>query len=57
MSTNGTLLNEELKAWFSAHNKIITLALSYDGLATIQNYNRSNSSSHIDLSYFLKNWP
>lgn len=57
MSTNGTLLNEEMKAWFSAHNKIITLALSYDGIAAIQNSNRSNSSSLIDLDYFLKNWP
>lgn len=57
MSTNGTLLDEEMKAWFSAHNRIITLALSYDGLASIQNSNRSNSSSLIDLNYFLKNWP
>lgn len=41
--TNGTLLTDEMKAWFASNNNRITLGLSFDGDITMQNKNRSNS--------------
>lgn len=55
--TNGTLLNEEMKSWFYANRNRIHLGLSFDGDNSMQDANRSASSSHIDLDYFSKTWP
>ena len=46
ISTNGTLLDEEIKAWFEAHPEI-SLALSLDGTADAHNRNRCNSYESI----------
>lgn len=54
-STNGTLLDNELKKWLSKHNRHITLGLSYDGNPSAQVNNRGNNS--IDLDFFIKTWP
>lgn len=56
-STNGTLLNEEMKAWFSSNRNRITLGLSFDGNNVMQNINRSESSSSVDIEFFAKTWP
>lgn len=56
-STNGTLLNEEMKAWFHTHRKHVTLALSFDGLPKAQDSNRCCSSELVDLEFFQQNWP
>lgn len=54
-STNGTLLNEELKQWLKEHRSILTLGLSYDGLPEAQNNNRSGDD--IDIDFFIETWP
>ncbi|MBC9784692.1 hypothetical protein H1S01_09230 [Heliobacterium chlorum] len=56
-TTNGTLLNEEMKDWFHTHRERFVLGLSYDGDEETQNVNRSDSSRQIDLDFFQKNWP
>ncbi len=56
-TTNGTLLDDEKKRWFSERRKRFVLGLSLDGKAETHNHNRSNSFSKIDLDFFLKNWP
>ena len=54
-STNGTLLNAELKEWLKKHSDVLTLGLSYDGLPTAQSNNRGNDN--IDLDFFIHTWP
>ena len=56
-STNGTLLNEEMRAWFHSNRHRITLGLSFDGNNVMQNINRSKSSSSVDIEFFAKTWP
>lgn len=56
-STNGTLMNESMAEWFKAHRDIICLGLSYDGLPSTQDRNRSSSSADIQYSVFYKLWP
>lgn len=55
--TNGTILNEEMKNWFTQNKERICLGLSCDGNPIMQNINRSSSASLIDLSYFSSTWP
>lgn len=54
-STNGTLLNDELKDWLRKYANVFTLGLSYDGLPSAQSYNRGNNN--IDLDFFIQTWP
>lgn len=54
-STNGTLLNEDLKIWLRQHSNLLTLGLSYDGLPTAQINNRCSKA--IDIDFFIKTWP
>lgn len=56
-STNGTVLNKEMKKWISERNSNFILGLSLDGNRTTHNYNRSNSYDMIDFDFFLSNWP
>ncbi len=56
-TTNGTLLNKEMKDWFTKNNDRIVLGLSFDGTESMQNENRSVSSEQIDISYFINSWP
>lgn len=56
-ATNGTLLNEDMKVWFTANKHRISLGLSFDGDVNTQNTNRSNSASLVDLDYFRDTWP
>lgn len=54
-ATNGTLLNEELKKWLLCRRDYFTLALSYDGVPSMQRTNRG--SNCIDLDFFINTWP
>lgn len=54
-STNGTLLNNEMKEWFMDHSKLVTMGLSFDGLPDVQLENRG--SINIDIDYFISTWP
>ena len=56
-TTNGTLLNSEMKEWFSAHRNCFVLGLSLDGAKETHDVNRSGSFDSIDFDFFLKNWP
>ena len=55
--TNGTLLDSEMKKWFSENKEKIHLGLSFDGDVNMQNVNRSSSYSKVDLSFFATTWP
>lgn len=55
--TNGTLLNEEMKSWFSGNRERINLGLSFDGDQSMQDINRSKSYKSVDLDFFAKTWP
>lgn len=54
-STNGTLLTEELKQWFTENKKFVILGLSYDGLPSVQVNNRGNNN--VDVDFFINTWP
>lgn len=56
-TTNGTLLNDEMKAWFKEHKSSFVLGLSLDGLPDTHNHNRSDSYDKIDISFFRDTWP
>lgn len=56
-STNGTLLDEEMKKWFYLHRDHVILALSFDGLPEAQDTNRCCSARFVDLDFFQQNWP
>lgn len=55
--TNGTLLTDEMKTWFTKYRERIHLGLSFDGNMVMQNVNRSISFSKVDLDYFARTWP
>lgn len=55
-STNGTLVHGEIKEWLRTHPYFVC-GLSYDGTVAMQDINRSNSSSKIDLDFFLDQYP
>lgn len=55
--TNGTLLNTEMRYWFTDNKDRITLGLSFDGDMVMQNINRSASFNKVDLNYFVNTWP
>lgn len=56
-TTNGTLLNDEMKAWFHEHRRQFYLGLSIDGTPDVHNHNRSGSFEKIDTRFFAENWP
>jgi uncharacterized protein len=56
-TTNGVLLDNEMKSWFYDHRDTFVLGLSLDGLPDTHNHNRSNSFDKIDKEFFLKTWP
>lgn len=54
-STNGTLLNTQMKSWFKRHSSVIALGLSFDGIPLVQSSNRG--CDKIDLDFFKTTWP
>ncbi len=56
-TTNGTILTDDMKNWFTAHRDSFVLGLSLDGTKDCHNINRSNSFDKIDMQFFLENWP
>lgn len=55
--TNGTLLDSEMKEWFTKNKERIHLGLSFDGNLDMQDKNRSGSSTEVDIDFFVKTWP
>jgi sulfatase maturation enzyme AslB (radical SAM superfamily) len=56
-TTNGTVLDDEMKAWFTERRDCFWLGLSIDGKPETHNHNRCNSFDSIDIDFFLRNWP
>jgi len=56
-STNGTLLTNEMKNWFTTHKDCVWLGLSIDGMKDTHDHNRSNSFDMMDIDFFLRTWP
>lgn len=54
-STNGTLLNPDMKSWLKINSDIITLGLSFDGLPEVQQENRG--TPFVDVDFFISTWP
>ena len=57
VTTNGTLLTEDIKKWLSEHKEHFWCGISFDGTKAMQDTNRSDSSDRIDLDFFVKTWP
>lgn len=57
VSTNGTLLTNEVRKWLEVNREKIWCGLSYDGTPDMQDINRYQSSTLVDLDFFSKNWP
>jgi sulfatase maturation enzyme AslB (radical SAM superfamily) len=56
-TTNGTLLDEERKAWFKKYRNLVWLAASYDGSTEMQRENRGTEERSVDFSFFHEVWP
>ena len=56
VSTNGTLITEEIKEWLRRYKDKIILGLSYDGDPGMQETNRHTGRFNIDLDFFLNTW-
>lgn len=56
-TTNGTLLSDEMKAWFYQHRDKFILGISLDGAKQSHDFNRSNSFDKIDIPFFVNTWP
>ena len=56
-STNGTLLDDERKAWFEKHRDRMVLGVSIDGTEEMQVGNRGENSRLVDRAYFHATWP
>lgn len=57
LQTNGTLMNAEMKQWFSENKEKIGVCLSLDGGRETHNKNRNNSFDSIDIAFFRTTWP
>ncbi len=57
ITTNGTLLDEEMKRWLRQYRNRICVVLSLDGPAYVHNKNRNDSYSNIDYAFFREIWP
>ena len=56
ITTNGTLLDEEMKRWLRQYRNRICVVLSLDGPAYVHNKNRNDSYSNIDYAFFREIW-
>jgi uncharacterized protein len=59
VETNGTLLDDTMKEWFSANREHVVVGLSLDGTKEAHDRNRSNSYDAVarHLDFFRRNWP
>jgi radical SAM protein with 4Fe4S-binding SPASM domain len=59
IGTNGTILTDEMKNWLYKYSKLLTMALSIDGIKTAHNITRDNSYDLVypNIPFFVENWP
>lgn len=55
ITTNGTLLTQEVREWLLANKNRLNVGLSMDGLSDMQKNNRTDKP--IDIDFFVRNWP
>ncbi len=56
-STNGTIIDENIKQWLQLNKSIFSIGLSLDGTKEMHDKNRSNSFDDIDIDFFIKCYP
>ena len=56
-TTNGTILNDDIREWLIKNKKRFIPVLSIDGPKEVHNRNRTASFDKIDLDFFHSNWP
>ena len=56
-TTNGTVLNNEIRQWLVSNKKRFIPILSLDGPKDVHDRNRTGSFDKIDLCFFRTNWP
>lgn len=56
-TTNGTLIQGEIKEWLLENKRRFCVGLSLDGTREMHNRNRSNSYDKLDIPFFRDNWP
>lgn len=56
-TTNGVLVQGEIKEWLRQHKRGFWCCLSLDGTRDSHNTNRSNSFDKIDIAFFKECWP
>lgn len=52
VSTNGTILTDEIKSWLINNQELFTVSISLDGKRDVHNAMRCNSFDRIDLAFF-----
>lgn len=57
VTTNGTLLNDEMKAWFTKHKQHFRLILSVDGTEEMQRGNRGCGMGQLPIEFVRETWP
>ncbi len=59
ITTNGTILNDEMKDWLFRNRKKVSVAFSIDGTSKAHNINRNNSYDLLrpNIDFFKSNWP
>ncbi len=57
VTTNGTLLNDEMKDWFTLHKEHFRLILSVDGTDEMQRENRGCNEDKLPIDFVRKTWP
>jgi uncharacterized protein len=59
IGTNGTLLTDEMKNWFSEKRNLLTMGFSINGNKLGHDFTRDNSYDLLapHIPFFIKNWP
>ena len=57
VTTNGSLLNDEMRAWFTEHKKQLRLIMSVDGTDEMQCMNRGCPTDKLPIDFVRETWP
>lgn len=57
VTSNGTLLDEEKKKWFTKHKDKIRIVMSIDGSEEMQRTNRGALAQDVPIDFVRKTWP
>lgn len=57
VTTNGTLLTEDINKWFAKHKDVVELIMSVDGSAVTQRKNRGCDKDLLPIDFVTETWP